>query len=337
MSEDDIFAGIKKKKKSKKVDFNPEDEVAPAEATEERPAADEEAKAEDDVEDAFANLKKKKKKSANKDLLGNDVVEESTEVVDTGDVAPEALFDDLKKKKKKSKKAAFDLEQFERELAEDGPAAAGAKGAEGDDDDDGGAAPEYKETELGDNVFGEGSGAAESAAGGDSDEHQSWIGTDREYTYDELLSRAFRILRNQNPELAGDRRRYNIPTPAVQKEGNKKTIFGNLADICKRMHRQDEHVISFLFAELGTSGSVDGSHRLVIKGRYTQKNMENVLRRYIVEYVTCKTCKSPDTLLAKENRIFFMNCMACGSRRSVNPIKSGFQAQIGRRKAQKAA
>lgn len=46
-------------RKSKKVDFNPEDEVAPAEATEERPAADEEAKAEDDVEDAFANLKKK--------------------------------------------------------------------------------------------------------------------------------------------------------------------------------------------------------------------------------------------------------------------------------------
>ena len=33
-----------------------------------------------------------------------------------------------------------------------------------------------------------------------------------------------------------------------------------------------------------------------------------------VEYVTCKTCKSPDTLLAKENRIFFMNCQACGSR-----------------------
>ena len=69
----------------------------------------------------------------------------------------------------------------------------------------------------------------------------------------------------------------------MHKEGNKKTIFANLADICKKMHRQDEHVIAFLFAELGTSGSVDGSHRLVIKGRYTQKNMENVLRRYIGE------------------------------------------------------
>lgn len=97
----------------------------------------------------------------------------------------------------------------------------------------------------------------------------------------QLLSRVFRILRSQNPELAGERRRYTIAPPQMLRDGNKKTIFANLADICKRMHRSDEHVIAFLYAELGTSGSVDGSHRLIIKGRYTQKHMENVLRRYI--------------------------------------------------------
>lgn len=110
-----------------------------------------------------------------------------------------------------------------------------------------------------------------------------------------------------------------------------------------------EHVIAFLFAEMGTTGSVDGAGRLVIKGRFQQKQIENVLRRYLgisfnklssaalcllvnsVEYVSCKTCKSPDTLLTKENRIFFMACESCGSRRSVNPIKTGFQAQVGKR------
>lgn len=54
-----------------------------------------------------------------------------------------------------------------------------------------------------------------------------------------------------------------------------------------------------------------------------------------VEYVTCKTCKSPDTLLVKENRIFFVACESCGSRRSVNAIKTGFQAQVGRRSKNK--
>lgn len=48
-----------------------------------------------------------------------------------------------------------------------------------------------------------------------------------------------------------------------------------------RLHRQPEHVIQFLFAELGTTGSVDGSQQLVIKGRWQQKQIENVLRRYI--------------------------------------------------------
>jgi len=101
------------------------------------------------------------------------------------------------------------------------------------------------------------------------------------------------------------------------------------------MKRHDEHVTQFLFAELGTSGSVDGSKRLVIKGRFQQKQLENVLRRYIVEYVTCKTCKAPNTELEKgESRLYFVTCNICGSRRSVQPIKQGFQAHVGKRKKQ---
>ena len=47
---------------------------------------------------------------------------------------------------------------------------------------------------------------------------------------------------------------------------------------------QPEHVIQFLFAEMGTTGSVDGAGRLVIKGRFQQKQIENVLRRYMGEF-----------------------------------------------------
>ena len=57
------------------------------------------------------------------------------------------------------------------------------------------------------------------------------------------------------------------------------------------------------------------------------EQIENVLRRYIVEYVTCKTCKSPDTTLTKDNRLFFMTCSSCGSTRSVQAIKTGFQVR----------
>ena len=149
-----------------------------------------------------------------------------------------------------------------------------------------------------------------------------------EVSYDKMLDRFFQILRENNPEMASDRQgvKYKIPPPIVGREGNKKTLFSNIKTISNKMHRPTEHVIHYLFAELGTSGSVDGSQRLVIKGKFQQKAIEGVLRRYIMEYVTCKTCKSVNTRLLKENRLYFLECNSCGSRRSVQSIKAGYQA-----------
>ncbi|KAI2623729.1 domain found in IF2B/IF5-domain-containing protein [Xylaria nigripes] len=152
--------------------------------------------------------------------------------------------------------------------------------------------------------------------------------------YSLLLGRFFDLLAEKNPDHASTgSRSYKIPPPQCLREGNKKTIFANIEDITKRMKRSSEHVTAYLFTELGTTGSVDGSKRLVIKGRFQQKQLESMLRKYIIEYVTCRTCKSPDTTLEKgENRLYFMTCNSCGSRRSVTAIKSGFTAQVGKRK-----
>jgi translation initiation factor 2 subunit 2 len=85
-----------------------------------------------------------------------------------------------------------------------------------------------------------------------------------------------------NPTLlANSGKRYVIAPPSVAREGNKKTMFANVSDICKRMHRPPEHAIQYLFAELGTTGSVDGAGRLIIRGKFQQKQIENVLRHYI--------------------------------------------------------
>ncbi|RCI08465.1 hypothetical protein L249_8799, partial [Ophiocordyceps polyrhachis-furcata BCC 54312] len=152
--------------------------------------------------------------------------------------------------------------------------------------------------------------------------------------YRNTLQRFYRQMAEKNPDHAlSGTKSYKIPPPQCMREGNRKTVFANIADICKRMKRTEEHVTAYLFAELGTNGSVDGSRRLVIKGRFQQKQIENVVRKYIIEYVTCKTCKSPDTELSKgENRLYFITCNNCGSRRSVTAIKTGFSAQVGKRR-----
>ncbi|RUP52005.1 hypothetical protein BC936DRAFT_143707 [Jimgerdemannia flammicorona] len=290
----------KKKKPKKQVDF--EDEVKDDEPKDVPDDDPQEKGDEEDVEQMFADLKKKKKKKP------KSVEEEKPEGEEAADIDDDLNFGDMKKRKKKKKNMA----EFEAELAGDEEVTRDADdifGAEADDGDD-------KENKV---------------------DEEAWLKSDRDYTYQELLGRVFKILRQNNPELAGEKKRYTIVPPQIVRDGNKKTVFANVSDICKRMHRSPEHVIQFLFAELGTSGSVDGSQRLVIKGRFQQKQIENVLRRYIVEYVTCKTCKSPDSILTKDQRLYFVQCESCGSTRSVSAIKTGFKAQTEKRAAQRRA
>lgn len=53
--------------------------------------------------------------------------------------------------------------------------------------------------------------------------------------------------------------------------------------LCKRGFRAPSAALppvqQFLLAELGTSGSLDGTQRLIVKGRFLPKVFETVLRR----------------------------------------------------------
>ena len=77
--------------------------------------------------------------------------------------------------------------------------------------------------------------------------------------------------------------------PQVVRVGSKKTAFANFSEIAKMLHRQPkvsnlaafsyslsisqfftcwfQHLLAFLFAELGTSGAIDGSNQLIMKGK----------------------------------------------------------------------
>lgn len=279
----------------------------------------------DDAPTFDSSLKKKKKKKvvAFADEVDAEAEKEESEKAPAqaeaseADLDPASMFSDLKKKKKKKKKVTEDAEEAE---PTEKKSSEKADEAEPDNDDIG----------SGDDEIDMEDDKAEEA-------EEGWLGSDRDYIYQELLNRVFKILRQNNPELAGEKRRYTIVPPQVAREGSKKTIFANLADICRRLNRPIDHVVQFLFTELGTSGSIDGSQRLVLKGRFQQKNIEVIIRRYIVEYVTCKTCKSPETSLSKENRLFFLQCESCGSTRSVSGVKSGYQANLVKRSKRKPA
>lgn len=201
-------------------------------------------------------LKKKKKKAKKEDDA--DAADDAGAAADGEEGAI-----DLSMKKKKKKKVVKEEDDFAKKLE-----ALKLEGKDGDEVAAAAAAAPAEDEQSGDMDKGTGIWQHDETKG---------------ITYDPLLARFFALLAQKNPDHASSgTRSYKIPPPQCLREGNKKTIFANIAEICKRMKRTDEHVTSYLFAELGTSGSVDGARRLVIKGRFQQKQIENVLRTYII-------------------------------------------------------
>jgi len=65
-------------------------------------------------------------------------------------------------------------------------------------------------------------------------ESHTWFGSDRDYTYDELLTRVFEIMREKNPDMvAGKKQKFVMRPPQVVRIGTKKTSFANFTEICK--------------------------------------------------------------------------------------------------------
>lgn len=313
MADEDIFDPSLKKKKKKKTTFDP---------------------------DASGDVDKPKDSAAVDDMPADDAVSEEKAV------AQDVTFDDdFSLTKKKKKKKAFDLNEISAALpTEEQPAvdeteqsettAAGLMDVNDTSMDFSLSSKKKKKKKV---IVDDGDEEKPEEGEDSKTNDQTWGDTDRDYTYDELLKRVFDIMREKNPDMvAGEKKRFVMKPPQVMRVGTKKSSFSNFSEICKMLHRQPKHLLAFLLAELGTSGSIDGNSQLIIKGRFQQKQIESVLRRYIKEYVTCHTCRSPETILQKDTRLYFLQCETCGSRCSVASIKSGFQAVTSKRAAIRA-
>merc|ERR1739838_602238 len=319
-----------KKKKKKKKTFDLEGALGEGGADEAAQETEETLEhAKDDADDIdLENFGKKKKKK--KKVLDDDAEEKGDEEKDEKEDLDDLDLESFgEKKKKKKKKKPLDMEELEEALPGDD------KAEDNDDLDlESFGTKKKKKKKIKNDMDDMDDENKENE--GENGEATAW-GEDRDYTYDELLSRVYGIIKDKNPDsIMGEKKKFVMRPPQVVKVGAKKTAFVNFTEIAKMLHRQPKHLLAFLFAELGTTGAIDGNNQLVMKGKFQQKHIENVLRRYIKEYVTCHTCRSPDTILDKETRLFFLQCMTCHSRCSVLTIKTGFQAVTGKRSAIRA-
>lgn len=146
-------------------------------------------------------------------------------------------------------------------------------------------------------------------------------------TYDEMLDRIYRLM-GHTKTAASESFHLRLKRPRVERIGSKRTGWANFSKTAETLNRTAEHMASFVEAEFGTEVSQSASGVLVIKGRFGSEHIESLLRKYVEQYVTCRTCIGMDTTLFRDpqTRLIFLRCNVCQSTSSVGAIQKGFKA-----------
>lgn len=159
---------------------------------------------------------------------------------------------------------------------------------------------------------------------------------DDDYSYIELLTFCMDKLKSSNLSSQKDKK-FSLPPANVFFSGTKKTIWSNLALTCELLHRPMEHIKLFIFSELGTEGSIDSNKALIIRGRYNPKIIQSLIIKYLENYVKCGNCRGYQTSITRDpiSRLSILECDICTSKRTVAPIKRGFEVinRAARKKA----
>lgn len=126
--------------------------------------------------------------------------------------------------------------------------------------------------------------------------------------YEKLLDKAYKQL----PEVKTDTVRFEIPKAQGHIQGHK-TIINNFLKIAQALRREPSHLQKYLLRELAAPGNLDGP-RLILNRRISSILINKKVEQYTKDFVICKECGKPDTILKKEDRFTYVKCQACGAK-----------------------
>jgi translation initiation factor 2 subunit 2 len=154
--------------------------------------------------------------------------------------------------------------------------------------------------------------------------------TDTPYTYEFLLNRVQEKLKIDNPHLTGIPTKTKLQPLDVHRDGVRRTLVTNFIPLCKELNRDPNHMMAYILSELSVAGNLDGTQRLVLKGRFSPSALGSVARKYVTEYVICHACKKINTIILKDktNRLHVLHCDVCQATRTISSIQQGFRAKI---------
>ncbi|MCS4541223.1 MAG: translation initiation factor IF-2 subunit beta [Euryarchaeota archaeon] len=132
-----------------------------------------------------------------------------------------------------------------------------------------------------------------------------------EYKYESLLERAQAKL----PKKTLEDVRFKIPEITSFVEGNQ-TIIQNIREVASKLNRDPKHLMKYLSKELATAGNLEPT-RAVFQGKFSSHLLNDRIKAYVNEFIICHECHKPDTLIVKQERMYYLLCEACGARAPV--------------------
>ena len=107
--------------------------------------------------------------------------------------------------------------------------------------------------------------------------------------------------------------KFILPVPKIIRINLKKIKWINFVDFYKIIDRDPDHIFKYILEELCTTGSIDSNNFMILHCKILSNSIESILRKYIIKYVQCNTCKSLITSITrnKKMRIDIINCKNC--------------------------
>jgi len=119
--------------------------------------------------------------------------------------------------------------------------------------------------------------------------------------YESLLKRIQKKLGDSDKESST---RFELPVVDVMWEG-QKTFLRNFSEFPKILRRDPDKVLQYLSKEFAVPAERLGDKAMFV-GRRAPDDFTRLFQIYVKDYLECRTCKSPDTRISKENRISFL-------------------------------
>lgn len=143
---------------------------------------------------------------------------------------------------------------------------------------------------------------------------------DRAYSeLDKLNDVGTKSLTGESNKSAKQAYKLSIPSPIIILE-NRKTYLANFRDLCIAMDQEEEIVKTFFDEEFNETSSVNENGSLVISRTIpaAKAGIKKILNNYISKYIVCSECKSINTNICKENKITYLNCKNCLSKKAID-------------------